>query len=60
MHMEGYRVNKYPRGYKPKIEFWANELLKASRDEESKYSMEYMLGKLRYFIEKESERTKSL
>jgi hypothetical protein len=60
MDMEGYRVNKYPRGYKPKIEFWANELLKASREEESKYSMEYMLGKLRYFIEKESERTKSL
>jgi len=60
MDMEGYRVNKYPRGYKPKIEFWANELLKASREEESKYSMEYMLGKLRYYIEKESERTKSL
>jgi hypothetical protein len=58
--MEGYRVNKYPRGYKPKIEFWANELVKAAQEKESKYSMEDIVGKITYFVTKETEREKSL
>jgi hypothetical protein len=58
--MEGYRVDKYPRGYKPKIEFWANELVKAAQEKESKYSMEDIVGKITYFVTKETEREKSL
>lgn len=58
--MENYRANKYPRGYKPKIEFWAKELVKAAQEKESKYSMEYMVGKIMYFVTKETEREKSL
>lgn len=58
--MRETRDTRYKRGYKPKIEFWASELLKASRGEETKYSMEYSLEKINYFVSKETERENKL
>jgi hypothetical protein len=60
LNMRESRDTRYKRGYRPKIEFWASELLKAAQDKETKYSMEYMVGKLNYFVWKETEREKHL
>lgn len=47
------RENKYPNGYWPKINFWLGALEEAS--ETSKYSVEYCIGKLKYFTQKQQE-----
>jgi len=58
--MRGLRDTRYEKGYRPKIEFWAEELLKAARDEGSGYSLEYMAGKINYFVTRETERQEQL
>ena len=50
------KTNKYPNGYAPKIQYWAEQLSEARNLEEK----DYILDKIFYFTAKESARVDRL
>ena len=56
--MSTQKENKYPRGYWPKIEFWLEtleEVYECKDPTSTDYSVEYCIGKLKYFTQKQAE-----
>jgi hypothetical protein len=46
------KTNKYPNGYAPKIQYWANKLAEVNTAEDRYYT----ISKLEYFLSKERAR----
>jgi hypothetical protein len=49
--------SKYALGYLPKIEYWTNQLLNDNCDQDR---IDYIAGKIKYFIEREKDRQSKL
>jgi len=52
-------ANKYPNGFKPKLEYHFNQLMQAS-NEENADGVRFAMAKLGYFAEREAQRLEAL
>lgn len=52
--------NKYPDGFRPKIQFYSHKVKDAIESGKGLDSVEYYLKKLNYFYNRERERTEKL
>jgi hypothetical protein len=58
--MKGQNDNRYPNGYLPKIQFWANRLNEVMNTETPDLAqIDHIHRKLDFFIQKEWDRTMS-